>query len=433
MNKDKKSQEKERKIHESKKIDQEIVREQKMKKLAQKGVDLFPHKIETTHSIRDIESEYGELTKDQLEEKKIKVIVPGRIMSIRKMGRATFFHIADSRGRLQAYLREDKVGKNNYELFSLIDIGDMVAVEGVLFMTKTGELTVLADNFVFLAKCLHPLPEKWHGIQDKEERYRKRYLDLIMNPDVKEAFEIRSKVINVLRSFLQEEGFMEVETPLIQPVYGGASAKPFITHINTLDIDAYLSVAPELYLKRLIVGGYEKIFTICKNFRNEGIDFAHNPEFTMVEYYAAYKDYKYHIDFIQRFFEKLRDELDLGDKINYRGKEISLKTSFKQIKFRDLLLNELGVDIDKANTFDKFKEEIEKRKTHNRALSSNARCHQWRSQRCLLGSTSQRSSSSQPAIIGHSSTDSLFHLFVGLCVLQTGVTVHPQPYSLANT
>jgi lysyl-tRNA synthetase class 2 len=343
MNKDKKSQEKERKIHESKKIDQEIVREQKMKKLAQKGVDLFPHKIETTHSIRDIESEYGELTKDQLEEKKIKVIVPGRIMSIRKMGRATFFHIADSRGRLQAYLREDKVGKNNYELFSLIDIGDMVAVEGVLFMTKTGELTVLADNFVFLAKCLHPLPEKWHGLQDIEMRYRKRHLDLIMNPEESEVFRLRSTLISRMRNFFDERGYIEVETPMMQVIPGGALARPFRTFHNALGIDLYMRIAPELYLKRLIVGGLERVYEINRVFRNEGISSEHNPEFTMLEWYQAFCDYKDMMEMTEELICGLSRSLLGSEEIRYKDFTISLKRPWKRIKFMDSLYEYSGI------------------------------------------------------------------------------------------
>jgi lysyl-tRNA synthetase class 2 len=228
--------------------------------------------------------------------------------------------------------------------------------------TKRGELSVLVKKLILLSKSIKPLPEKWHGIQDKEERYRKRYLDLIMNDKVKATFVLRSKIIQILRKFLEEKGFMEVETPIIQSVYGGASAKPFVTHINALDKDAYLSISPELYLKRLIIGGYEKIYTISKNFRNEGIDFAHNPEFTMMEYYIAYKNYEYHINFIQEFFEVLKKDLGLKDSIEYRGKKISLKTPFKQVKFRDLVKKETGIDIDKVNDFEKLKKEIKEKK-----------------------------------------------------------------------
>ena len=279
-------------------------------------------------------------------------------MSKRSFGVLSFCKLQDLKGEIQLVIQKEKTPGEALESFKKIDTGDIVGAEGEVMKTKTGEVSVLVNKLSVLSKAVLPLPDKFHGIQDKEERYRKRYLDLIMNPEVKSVFDLRSRIIKILRSFLEDEGFMEVETPLIQPVYGGASAKPFITHINALDMKAYLSVAPELYLKRLIVGGYEKIFTICKNFRNEGIDFAHNPEFTMLEYYATYKDYQYHIDFIQRFFEKLRKELGLKDRINYRGNEISLKTPFRQITFRDLLLKELNIDINEANDFEKFKREI---------------------------------------------------------------------------
>ena len=244
--------------NESKKIDQEIVREQKRGKLAQEGVDLFPHNVSPTHTITDVLSEFSELSPEVLEEKKSEVFVPGRIMSVRRMGRATFFHIGDSKGKLQVYLREDKVSEKNYTLFSLVDIGDMLAVRGILFKTRTGELTIMAESFVFLAKCLHPLPEKWHGLQDVELRYRKRHLDLIMNPKESDVFRLRGSIMAHIRKFFDERGFIEVETPMMQAIPGGALARPFKTFHNALGMDLYLRIAPELYLKRLIVGGLER-------------------------------------------------------------------------------------------------------------------------------------------------------------------------------
>jgi len=257
--------------NESKKIDQEIVREQKWGKLGQEGVDLFPHTVSPTHAIVDVLTEFSDLPKEELEEKKAEVFVPGRIMSIRRMGRATFFHIGDSKGKLQVYLREDKVSEKDYTIFSLVDIGDMLAVKGVLFKTRTGELTIMAESFVFLAKCLHPLPEKWHGLQDVELRYRKRHLDLIMNPEGSEVFRLRSAIMAHIRKFFDDKGYIEVETPMMQSIPGGALARPFKTFHNALGMDLYLRIAPELYLKRLIVGGLEKVYEINRNFRNEGI------------------------------------------------------------------------------------------------------------------------------------------------------------------
>lgn len=328
---------------ESKKIDQEIAREQKMKKLAQEGVDLFPHKIATTHVIKDVLAEYSGLSHDELEERKIKVSVPGRVMSVRRMGRATFFHIGDSRGRLQSYLREDKVSEKNYKIFSLVDIGDWLAVEGILFKTRTGELTVMAESFVFLGKCLHPLPEKWHGLQDVEIRYRKRHLDLIMNPEESEVFRLRSSILAHIRKFFDERGYIEVETPMMQAIPGGALARPFKTFHNALGMDLYLRIAPELYLKRLIVGGLERVYEINRNFRNEGISSEHNPEFTMLEWYQAYSDYNDMMDMTEELICSLGETLLGTDEIPFGEHKISLKRPWKRIKFMEALREYSGL------------------------------------------------------------------------------------------
>jgi len=332
----------------------------KIASLRKDGIDPYPQDFEKKNTCKELQNKYSKLKNEQTS--KDKISTAGRLMLKRIMGQIAFGTIQDNESKIQVLIQKNQCSEETMEIFKKVDAGDFIGVKGTPLRTKRGELSILANEIILLSKSIKPLPEKWHGIQDKEERYRKRYLDLIMNDDVKESFVYRSKVINILRKFLEEEGFMEVETPLIQPVYGGASAKPFTTHINALDMEAYLAVSPELYLKRLIVGGYEKVYTICKNFRNEGIDFAHNPEFTMMEYYVAYKDYKYHIDFILRFFERLKKELKLGESIEYRGNKISLKTPFKQIKFRDLLKKELGVDIDVANNFDKFVSELKTKK-----------------------------------------------------------------------
>jgi lysyl-tRNA synthetase class 2 len=325
------------KPQEEKKIDQETVREQKMEKLVQGGIDPFPHNITKTHSIFNVVSSYAELSAKELEERKIKVIVPGRVMSIRRMGRAAFFHIADSKEKLQAYLREDKVGKENYDLFSLIDIGDWISVEGILFKTRTGELTVLADSFTFLAKCMHPLPEKWHGLQDVELRYRKRHLDLIMNPEESEVFRLRSAMIAFMRKFFDERGFIEVETPMMQTIPGGALARPFKTFHNALGMDLYLRIAPELYLKRLIVGGLEKVYEINRNFRNEGISSEHNPEFTMLEWYQAYSDYYDMMKLTEELICGMSEALLGTEEITYGEHKLFLKRPWKRIKFMDAL------------------------------------------------------------------------------------------------
>ncbi|MDH4219262.1 MAG: lysine--tRNA ligase [Candidatus Aminicenantes bacterium] len=341
--KDTQKQDSRQKPQEDKKIDQEIARELKMEKLAQEGIDLSPHNVATTHSIFDVASEYADLPSQELEERKIKVGVPGRVMSVRRMGRATFFHIADSKGKLQAYLREDKVGEEIYGLFSLIDIGDLVSVEGVLFKTRTGELTVLADAFTFLAKCLHPLPEKWHGLQDVELRYRNRHLDLIMNPEESEVFRLRSAMIAHIRKFFDQKGFIEVETPMMQVIPGGALARPFKTHHNALGMDLFLRIAPELYLKRLLVGGLEKVYEINRNFRNEGISSEHNPEFTMLEWYQAYSDYNDMMEMTEELICDLSAALLGTEEITYGEHRLSLKRPWKRIKFMEALREYSGL------------------------------------------------------------------------------------------
>ena len=327
----------------SKKTDQEMAREKKMEQLVREGVDLFPHSVSFSHTISTVLSEYSHFEGPELEDRKIKVTVPGRIMAIRKMGRATFFHIADSKGKLQAYLREDKVGKKNYELFSLIDIGDILAVKGILFKTRTGELTVMAESFVFLAKCLHPLPEKWHGLQDVELRYRKRHLDLIMNPEESEVFRLRSCILTHIRKFFDDRDFIEVETPMMQVIPGGALARPFKTYHNALGMDLYLRIAPELYLKRLIVGGLERVYEINRNFRNEGISSEHNPEFTMLEWYQSFSDYEDMMRMTEELICSLGEDI-LGEyEIPYGEHRISLKRPWKRMKFMDALRELSGI------------------------------------------------------------------------------------------
>ncbi|MFQ6109060.1 MAG: lysine--tRNA ligase [Candidatus Aminicenantales bacterium] len=341
---------------ESKKGEQELVRESKLEELRQKGVEIFPHKIRKTHSLFEIVNDFSSLSKEELEGKKVEVLVPGRVISIRRMGRATFFHIADSQARLQAYLREDRVGKKGYRLFSLIDIGDVLAVKGVLFKTKTGELTVFADSFKFLAKCLHPLPEKWHGLQDMELRYRKRYLDLIVNPEECEVFRLRSALISKIREYFDRKGYIEVETPMMHAIPGGALARPFKTYHNALGIDLYLRIAPELYLKKLVVGGFEKVYEINRSFRNEGISSEHNPEYTMLEFYQAYSDYEDIMDITEELINFLAQSLLGSEEIEFGEKKISLRRPWKRIKFRDALIEYSGMA---PNRFDSKEEVIE--------------------------------------------------------------------------
>ncbi len=269
-----------------------LQRQKKLRAIAGLGFELYPRKFEYTHTLPEILSEYSERTAEELEAKRISVRVAGRVMTMRPHGKAGFAHLAGGGKRLQIYVRLDAVGERYFELYKMLDIGDIVGVEGTLFRTRTGELTVHAERLHFLAKSLLPLPEKWHGLADVEIRYRQRYLDLMVNEEVREIFMRRSRLVRALREFLDHHGYVEVETPMMQPLAGGAMARPFVTHHNALNIDLYLRVAPELYLKRLIVGGLDRVYEINRNFRNEGISTQHNPEFTMLEFYQAYADYR---------------------------------------------------------------------------------------------------------------------------------------------
>jgi lysyl-tRNA synthetase class 2 len=255
------------------------------------GYRPYGHRFEFTHTVPDILAGYGAKTAEELTPE-VRVRIAGRMMTQRRMGKAGFAHLQQNGERLQIYVKKDAVGERDYQLFQLLDIGDIVGVEGYLFRTRTGELSVHAEKLEFLSKTLLSMPEKWHGLEDVEIRYRQRYLDLIANPEVRRVFVTRARIVSSLRRQLEARGFIEVETPMMQPLYGGAAARPFVTHHNTLDIDLYLRIAPELYLKRLVVGGLERVYEINRNFRNEGLSTHHNPEFTMLEFYQAYSDYR---------------------------------------------------------------------------------------------------------------------------------------------
>src|SRR6476660_7776724 len=256
------------------------------------GVEVYPHKFERRDTVSDLVAAHGEHTHDELEQSRPETITSGRILAIRSFGKANFLAVSDGHARIQIYIRQDSLPALDFDIFKLLDFGDWVGVEGRLFRTRTNELTIWASRLHFLAKCLLPLPEKWHGLTDVEIRYRQRYLDLTVNPDARRVFEIRSKAVSAIREFMTARNYLEVETPMMQPIAGGALARPFVTHHNALDMDLYLRVAPELYLKRLTVGGLERVFEINRNFRNEGISTQHNPEFTMMEFYEAYADYQ---------------------------------------------------------------------------------------------------------------------------------------------
>ncbi|HXF14588.1 MAG TPA: amino acid--tRNA ligase-related protein, partial [Terriglobales bacterium] len=271
----------------------------KLKQIEALGQRVYPTKYESTHTIPQILAEHSPKTGEQLEASRINVRVAGRIMAIRLMGKAGFAHLQQAGQQLQIYVKKDAVGEKGFELYKLLDLGDHIGVSGYLFRTRTGELSVHVEEITFLSKDLLPLPEKWHGLTDVELRYRQRYVDLFMNPEVRDVFLKRAKLVQSMRSFLDARGFVEVETPMMQPIAGGAVAKPFVTHHNTLDIDLFLRIAPELYLKRLTVGGFDRVYEINRNFRNEGISTRHNPEFTMLEFYQAYTDYRGVMDLTQ--------------------------------------------------------------------------------------------------------------------------------------
>src|SRR3954451_5658514 len=260
--------------------------------LAKLGIEIYPRTFERRHTITELVDAYGQRTHDELEAERIETVTSGRILAIRAFGKANFLVLSDGHAKIQVYIRQDSMPELDFKIYKLLDFGDWVGVEGRLFRTKTNEFTIWASRLHFLAKCLLPLPEKWHGLQDVETRYRQRYLDLIVNPDSRRVFEVRSRVVTAIREFLIARGFLEVETPMMQPIAGGALARPFVTHHNTLDMRLYMRIAPELYLKRLITGGMERVFEINRNFRNEGISTQHNPEFTMLEFYWTYADYQ---------------------------------------------------------------------------------------------------------------------------------------------
>ncbi|OQX56043.1 MAG: lysine--tRNA ligase [Candidatus Aminicenantes bacterium 4484_214] len=324
-------------------IDQEKVRYQKWTKLAEEGVDLFPHRAAITHTVSQVKQQYESLKEEELEKKEIKVSVPGRVLTIRRMGRATFFHLGDALNRLQGYLRQDQIGQEAYRRFSLLDIGDIISIQGRLFRTRTGELTVLVEEYTFLAKCFHPLPEKWHGLQDVELRYRKRYLDLMINPEAARVFWLRSALIAEIRRFFDERGYIEVETPMMHPIPGGALARPFETFHNALGIELYLRIAPELYLKRLVVGGFDKVYEINRNFRNEGISSQHNPEFTMLEFYEAYKDYHDMMEMTEELLVYLSQKILGTLELTFGEYSLSLKRPWRKVRFYEALAEFSGL------------------------------------------------------------------------------------------
>lgn len=326
--------------------DPKTVRLDKIKKIEELGIEPYPYEFKKTNEFKDILTKYKDTPGEELEKEEHIFKIAGRILAIRKMGKSGFLHLFDGEEKMQIYIRKDMVDENAFAVYKLLDLGDIIGVGGKIFRTKSNELTILVSELTFLTKSLHPLPEKWHGLQDKELRYRRRYLDLIVNTDTRKIFNLRSRIIQEIRMFFYQLGYLEVETPMMQPLAGGASAKPFVTHHNALGIDLYLRIAPELYLKRLLVGGMEKVFEINRNFRNEGISQKHNPEFTMLEFYQLYKDFNYYMQLTEDMMAVLNKAFLEDDHIEYQDKKISLKPPYKREKFMDIICEKSGIPID---------------------------------------------------------------------------------------
>lgn len=317
--------------------DQLVQRQKKLEKIAALGFEPYPHKYEWKQTPAQIVAEFGGWTADALHEKRVEVRVAGRILTVRLHGKAGFAHIQGEGQRLQIYVKFDSVGPRFFELFQLLDIGDMIGVAGHLFRTKTNELTVWVEELTLLTKALLPLPEKWHGLADVEMRYRRRYLDLIANEKAREIFVRRAQIIRYIREFFDARNYLEVETPMMHPILGGATARPFITRHNTFDVDFYMRIAPELYLKRLVVGGLDRVYEINRNFRNEGIDAIHTPEFTMLEFYEAYSDYRDLMKLTEELFRGVAERVCGGTKIRYGEQEIDFGR-FEALSMREAIV-----------------------------------------------------------------------------------------------
>ena len=312
----------------------------------------YPNSFKKTDYANNLISNHSNSDKESLEKDAINVSVSGRLLTIRNMGNSSFANLHDESGDIQIYLQKKQVGEDSYKLFNNLDLGDIVGINGTLFKTKTNELTINTESIELLSKSLRPLPEKFHGIADIEIKYRQRYLDLMINPETKNLFKVRSKIISAIRNYFINSSYLEVETPMMHMIPGGAAAKPFITHHNSLDLDLYLRIAPELFLKRCIIGGYEKVFEINRSFRNEGLSVKHNPEFTMIEFYCAYENYLFLMELIEKLFENLLGVLEADIKLNYQENIIDFKTPFTKIKFYDAI-EKYAIDIDVSRLNDR--------------------------------------------------------------------------------
>jgi lysyl-tRNA synthetase class 2 len=333
--------------------DQLIQRRENLAELVRLGIDPYPHRFDRTDTIEALVGQHGQKSREELEAGRIETETSGRILAIRSFGKANFLVLSDGRARVQVYVREDALPARDFKIFKLLDFGDFVGVGGYLFRTKTNEFTIHASRLEFLAKCLRLLPEKWHGLSDIETRYRQRYLDLIVNPDSRRVFEVRARIVAALRRFLDARGYLEVETPMMQAVAGGALARPFVTHHNALGIDLYLRVAPELYLKRLVVGGMERVYEINRNFRNEGISTQHNPEFTMLEFYQAYSDYQDLMRLTEEMLSQVAREAIGAEDLTFGDHRISFHPPFARLSLREgvraAIRAKLGQDLGDAD------------------------------------------------------------------------------------
>lgn len=335
--------------------EQELVRREKANKLRESGIDPFGHRFEVTDFSKDIKDEYQDMTHDELDELHKEVTVAGRIMFIRKMGKASFFSIKDKLGNIQIYISINDVGEETYTLFKSADIGDIVGIKGILMKTQTGEITIKCLEYTHLVKALRPLPEKYHGLNDVEERYRRRYVDLIMNDDARRIAFARPKIIRSIRKYLDNLGYTEVETPVLNTILGGAAAKPFITHHNAQNIDMYLRIATELPLKRLLVGGMDAVYEIGRLFRNEGMDRKHNPEFTTIELYKAFSDLEGMMDICEGIISTAAFELNGTYEVDFLGNHINLAPKYKRAHMVDLIKEKTGIDFFQDMSFEDAK------------------------------------------------------------------------------
>ncbi|MFQ5857763.1 MAG: lysine--tRNA ligase [Anaerolineae bacterium] len=339
------------------------VRLEKLERIREQGIDPYPPRVERTHAAAEaLELFQAAEADNSLNKLPDELKLAGRLVSLRIMGRASFAHIQDGSGRIQIFLKQDLLGEDAYQFFKdFFDLGDFIAVTGRLFRTRTGEITLEVNKYQLLAKSLHPLPEKWHGLRDTELRYRQRYLDLLTNDETRRIFQLRGLIVKAMRQYLDDQGFLEVDTPVLQPLYGGAAARPFATHYNALAQDFYLRISDELYLKRLIIGGLDKVYEIGKDFRNEGLSTRHNPEFTMMECYWAYADYNDIMRLVENMVAFIARQVLRSEEIHYQGEKVVLTPPWGRISMRDAVKEATGIDIERYTTLEELQEVIQDR------------------------------------------------------------------------